>query len=536
MEEIIEKLSQYYDDETIEFILESYSLEELDDLLAEFEELEEDSASGTDNSGKYIEKVKAAIKKLEKYKGVLETHIKELQFEKRNPPFIYHTPMPGQAKSEAKIKEEAKKHVKVEAKQIADYKERISKDYKEQFNVQYKRYKKQLKEIKDLLKNDDFQMAVAWGKWLVKQLAKLGPYALLIIIAVILMVGIIVGICSLVQTEEDIADNGLTSTYGVNGESFYGVRLIYEDKEKEKSQFISDYEGYITAAIKDVEENIKDEETNLPIVDITLEIPENYDYFAEGESAQKTIVTNIATEVFKIDNPSAQVPATLTEIVGGIKYFGINADLHEVVATAIAKYINETEGMYQKVGEKELPPDIETKIENQIKVTVAKNVVRTEKLFIEDRIFESSDDSLTIKDSKNYRAMIYMPKNNVTFDWFSIKTYGINKDNFKIYIRNGSAEPVELSYQYVEQNQYFYESSDNLGVNVAKYEFDMQHKVNGSLAELGKNENAKQLLANALDEEGNPIENVYTYAPVGMQLMFESDVPFLFAESETKVQ
>lgn len=529
MEKALEILSQYFDDETIEFILETYSIEELEELIAELEEDDEDVQSGEDVSNKYIAKVQEATKKLEVYQKVLKQHIEDLQYEKRQPPFIYKEPMPGQSKSEAKVKNEAEKHVKVESKTISEYQNRISPNRMETFKVHFKKYKKQLKEVKELLKQDNFLMALAWGKWIIKQLAKFGPYALLVILAVIIAVGIIVGICAVVQTEEEIAEKGLESTYGVNGKNFYGVRLVYEDQEKEKIQFVTDYEGYITAAIEDIE-------TNNPTIDITLEIPENYDYFAEGESAQKTIVTNIATEVFKIDNPSTQVPATLTEIVGGIKYFGINADSHEVVANAIAKYINETEGMYQKAGEEELPTDVETIIENQIKATIARNVVRTEKLFVEDQIFEKESDTLKIKDSKNYRAMIYMPKKDVTFNWFNFKAYGINKDDFKVYYRNGSNAPVELSYRFIEQGQYFYESNKNLGVSVAKFNFDPQNKVNGSLAELGKSANANELLVLATDEEGNEIENVYTYSPNGMQFVFESSVPFMFAEAETTVE
>ena len=514
-----EILSEHFDDETLEFIESEYSFDELEELIEELEEDSEEEAPEADNTGKLIQKIQEVTKKLERYKKVLKTHIDDLQMQKRQPPFI--DPV-----IELKTKLDARKHVRFESKEIMKAAAQVSPKKRQQFNVYFRKYKRLLKEVKSQLTKDDFLMVVAWGKWIIEQLAKLGPYALLVILAVILIVGIFVGICALVQVEQDIADNGLTSTYGVNGESFYGVRLIYEDKEKEKLQFVADYEGYITAAISDIEQAY-------PEIDITLEIPEDYNYFGEDASVQKTLVTTIAGEVFKIDNPSSQIPATLTEIVGGIKYFGINQDVHQVVAEAIYKYINDNNA-YQKSGEQELPSDVETAIANVVNASVAKNVVRTEKLFIEDQIFEDSDDTLIIKNAKNYKAMIYMPKRNITFNWFNVKAYRINKSEFKIYIRNGNSEPVELDYQYLEQNQYFYESAENLGISVAKYEFDAQNKVNGSLAELGKNVSTANLLAQAVDEEGNIIENVYTYAPVGMQLVFETDVPFMFGEAETK--
>ena len=514
-------LNEHFDEDTMGFIESDYSFDEIEELVEELEDDSEEETPDVDNTGKLIQKIQEATKKLEKYKKVLKRHIDDLQLQKRQPPFI--DPV-----VELKTKEDAKKHVKFEAKQLLKLQEQVNPKKSQQFNVYLRKYKSLLKEVKDQLKKDDFLMVAAWGKWIIEQIAKLGPYGWLAIAIVIILIVIFAGVFILVQSEDDINKNGKTSAYGVNGEKFYGVRLIYEDKDKEKSQFVSDYEGYIITAISDIEDNIKE-------IDITLEISENYDYFADGESAQKTVLTNIATEVFKIDNPSEQVPATLTDIVGGIKYFGINEDLHEVVASAISNYINEND-LYQQAGEDEVPSDIETMIQNQVKTTIATNVVRTEKLFVEDQIFKDSDDSLIIKNAKNYRAMIYMPKKDVTFNWFNFKAYGINKDTFKVYIRNGNNKPVELEYKYIQTNQYFYESSNNLGLNVSKFNYNAENKIEGSLAELGKSANASELLALATDEDGNEIENVYTYAPVGMQYVFETDVPFMFGEVETKVK
>jgi len=179
---------------------------------------------------------------------------------------------------------------------------------------------------------------------------------------------------------------------------------------------------------------------------------------------------------------------------------------------------------------------VETIIANQVSLSVARNVVRTEKLFIEDQVFESDTDVLKITQSKDYRAMIYMPKRDVTFNWFYVKAFRINSNYFKVYIQNGSAEPELLEYEFVEEEQYFYQSKTNLNWQVSAFDYDPQNPINGSLAELGKSQETLGLLTQAKDKDGNPIENVYTYANVGMQIKFVSDTPFMFAEAETQVK
>ena len=208
--------------------------------------------------------------------------------------------------------------------------------------------------------------------------------------------------------------------------------------------------------------------------------------------------------------------------------------MHQIVADAISKYINDND-LYQKAGEDELPSEVENVISTTVATEVAKNVVRTEKLFVEEQLFDSADDTLKISSEKMYKAMVYLPKQNVTFNAINIKAYKINTEDFKVYIQNGDEQATQLAYQYMEQEQYFYESSQSLGIAVSA-SIAPQNAVSGSLAELGKREDYLDLLTLAKDEEGNEIPNVYTYKNAGMQVKFESSVAFMFGESSVEVE
>lgn len=521
-EELLELLSEFFEDDEIELLfefLDEDEFEELVEYLLELKEGEEDEPEI--NQEFYVDLIKAEITKSEKIHAALTLVSKGLQTGTRKwPPFMFP--------EEMKKRKEMKEIIKKKTKEFEDMKKKISEPGTlQKFNVQFIKFQSQVKKLKELDKELNERLASAWQKFWMDVISKVGIPLLKVLLVVGLLAMFFIIFASLtVQAPEDIESNGITG-FGVNGEKFYGVRLFYEDKEKENEQIISDYAGYLISSIDAIE-------TENPEIDITIEIPEDYNYFTGLETDhQKVIITNIATEIYKIDN-GGSVPATLTEIVGGIKYFGINEDMHQIVADAISKYINDND-LYQKAGEDELPSEVENVISTTVATEVAKNVVRTEKLFVEEQLFDSADDTLKISSEKMYKAMVYLPKQNVTFNVINIKAYKINTEDFKVYIQNGDEQATQLAYQYMEQEQYFYESSQSLGIAVSA-SIAPQNAVSGSLAELGKREDYLDLLTLAKDEEGNEIPNVYTYKNAGMQVKFESSVAFMFGESSVEVE
>ncbi len=516
----IEVLLEYFDEEDVAFILEYLDEDEIMEIVeALMEEAPEEGDSDSEYAIKLLKSINESIEKIEK---TLNQAKLMLDYGSRIwPPFLN--------KKEAEARKQAKAIIKLKSKDFRELKKHIKVgEVLAEFSRQQAKIVKKQKDLKELLRDIEIKLKQCWSKFWNKVISAIGVPGIIVILVVVLLLFIVIGISALFSSEDEVKKNGMTSAFGINNTDFYGARLIYEDKEQENIEMVKNFAGILADSVTAVE-------TEYDAVDITINVDENTDYLTVESNPETSpvinILTGIATKVYEIDNPGVGIPATLTDIVSGIKYFGVNQDMHDVVSEAIYKYINDND-MYQKAGEDELPEDVETKIQTTVTTEVAKNVVRTEKLFVEDQIFKTDSDVLTVKTARNYKAMIFMPNKDVNFSCISLKTYGINKDDFKVYIQNGENK-IELDTTYTpEINQYSHETSSDISISASKFvAIDETNPLNGALSLVPSLEN---YLETAKDAEGNEIAGVYTYSKAGVVVEFESSVPFVFAELRTE--
>jgi len=356
---------------------------------------------------------------------------------------------------------------------------------------------------------------------------------------------------------------GLESLYGANGKDFYGVRLIYKDEAKEKEEIINNFISVLRGSINHVESAWKAEDGSLEL-DIYLELPENVtatELILESEGVYKEeyeVVTEMALAVNSADGGAGG--ESLIEIVDGIQYFGIaGAELNTEVAEVIIEYINSNDS-YNYTGEDDI--DSELEIDNGIRNYINQTcVTRTEKLFVEDHMFESESDQLKVTAMRNYVAMIYLTKQNISVNhlWMraiqedltiSMKLFnagteialnpegadfgkpetGEGEDFEDEDFGGGDGEEEFPSDEEVGDSQtYVFATASEMGLIVnAGSEVDIENPIeNKALSNVGSTLNGNMFLQLV---EGT--ENVYTYNKNGFMVTFDANKPFYFSEIE----
>jgi len=387
---------------------------------------------------------------------------------------------------------------------------------KKEFSKHQERLKENLPELKKNTKDLKRAINEHKFKYLLSKLVKYGPYILVALMIVAILGVAILAIFSLFTDDEEIDKNGMTSAFGATSKDFYGLRLIYEDDAQAGAQMMVDY-GKILSEVIDKIELTTD-------IDILINVPEGYTYNFENKTAYENGVDEIALAIYSADGGDTGTD-TIEQLTSGIKYFGINAELSNDIATALSDFINDEDlNLYQAEAGKVLPDDAETQITNITNTTVnelAQNAKRTEKLFVEDFVLDSENTALTMKTARKYQAMIYMPKKDVTFSYVSFRTYKTNIFDFSLKV-NGSTL-IGTPFEYGQQ--FFYEKRVNL--TAPKYTaFNSESPAKGGINQLP--ESALQLIDVG---DGN---QVYSYAKTGVYVEFITDSEFMFCEGEVK--
>lgn len=287
-------------------------------------------------------------------------------------------------------------------------------------------------------------------------------------------------------------DNGGNAAFGVTGNDFYGVRMVYQDDDKANKQIVEDYVNFVENGILKAQQTTSinaggtDYNVELNITHIT--IPEGYDYSKFNEETFKTDypqlsanVLNIAKETFKVDNINSDVKeydgTSIIDCVSGIKYFGIgNLDVvapmvaEEIIVPSAIK-VKDSEGNEISVEESTLTSiedAIETLLVDNYKLTPAYSV-RTQKLFVKDYILDSADKMVSGVTSEKYVQMIFMPNKNVTFTSLSFAVGNADLTNFKMFIDGKEIKHDGNNLGTAENQSYIYSSG---AINISAGEFE----------------------------------------------------------------
>lgn len=318
----------------------------------------------------------------------------------------------------------------------------------------------------------------------------------LILILIIVVVAAIASIIPGLVPDDGGGEGGVGSPFGVNGSDFYGVRMVYKDELQASQQIVEDYIYIVEKGI-----DVADDVTQVSVsgttyqleLNIDIMVPEDYDYSSFEENAFKqeyaelySIIFDIAKVVYLEDNDVEYSGTSLIECVEGVKYFGY-ADIDEINTILKTNLLTEenivitakdssgaevTDTTILSEIEENVKGQAETKFDAEFVETNLKYTNRIEKLFVKDFIFENEDETVSGVTKENYVAMIFMPKNNVTFNQFSFVVSGANLNDIQVSLKNNGneIELIKSDNMGDETNQsYIYNSNENLNLDVETF-------------------------------------------------------------------
>lgn len=403
---------------------------------------------------------------------------------------------------------------------------------------QHSALKKEVDEIKRIkLKN----LFVKIGKAVIYIL----PWLLLGLIALAVMLGIAHVIDSLFGWL--IGSGGGSSKpkaqFGANGASFYGTRVLYRDEEQAHNDLIEDYIGLIDNSVSAI---VK--ETDNYVLTIDLVFPEDEIDLATLDANVLSILEDMVDVVYQVDNPlDYDLLKTLDEKLDLIKYFGFDANIKSDFESIIYEGILLNTSAQSKPDLQPLAitngDEIDVLIRSAVNAVVnAENVQRFEKLYIKDYVFEDDEKMMENVETEQYLAMIFLPKSDVEFTYFSFLIFDVDFDKFNsLKIFNGDVE-TEIKKQdelftSVDDggiDSYLWETEDGLNLRASAIALNLPLSTNErSLFDIAKSQDTSTIFTSSSDENGI---NYSTFIPSGVRVEFDCDEQFCFVEYETSVK
>ena len=377
------------------------------------------------------------------------------------------------------------------------------------------------------------------------------PYVLIFALILVIAVFVIATLGSLLSFlfGDDSSDGTASAQFGVNGEDFYGVRVVYTDSELAEIEIVENYINTIQNAVESIESGD---------LDITIDFPaEDFDYstldleaFASDYASAYQIFARVVDTIYRQDAESmgdtANDELTIQEKIDAIRYFGLNSDLANEIASVISSHINDQD-LYTIQSDEETGEDIlavEQQIADGILLYFTENdFVRLEKYFIKDYIFESAEDMMENIVAEEYVAMIFMPKTQVQFSRFSFIVSLTNLDTFNLYVQQGSeivnftSEQLTSAEDGTESN--LYSTDDDLNITAQVYEnIDINNlnylSAGMSLLDILNGEIDYNIYLNTATNQEEEV--ILTFKQDGVITYFEAEDDFIFVEYETSWQ
>lgn len=374
---------------------------------------------------------------------------------------------------------------------------------------------------------------------------------LLIIVAIVAIIGIIMP--WLVGDADETA--GMSSPFGVFGDKFYGARAIYKDDAQAQKDMLADYAGALNYVVQD----FNSANTTIKIL---LTLPYENGVLnlnklqTEKEYAEELSMVKSAAEiVFLADNAGsgAVLPTDLNQILDGIKYFGIDAQMANSIATAWAQYIidsaDSSTPVYQTFGGEDgeevqvEQTTFETPFAAALNAEFAGSAPsRTQKLYVQDYILPDKDSYVESLPQRQYVAYVFMAKTQVDMQRFSFLVRGVEEQDCTIsLLLNGKTHEltsrVFSAKGELEENFATYLYELDISAQIAPCtEIDTNNlnalKNAASLYNILRNKN----LNSSLYLQADASNNVYTFKTSNATALFNTNAPFYVAEYETDYQ
>ncbi len=409
---------------------------------------------------------------------------------------------------------------------------------------------KKYDELKPLIRKIKFQLSANLVKkiWhhVIAVLAPAIPWILLVLL-ILILAGAAVYVISLIMPwlfpdDEGGTNSNMSSIAGITGQNFYGMRVVYEDAQTSHETMLKEYVSVVGDCVSAVDAS--DDKISL-----TIALPEedfDYNNFAELQTSNVglyTLIVDMLNTAYEQDVGEAPAEdVTLQDLTAGIKYFGFDETLSVSVRDKIISYLNQTDETSE--GNKtftnltyngELTEEKITQIQSQISTTITdflkqdKYIFRAEKLFVKDYILSSDDATIEGVEEKQYKAMIYMPKNAVTFNDISLLVRDVDAQKFSV---NYNGAPLEESVWMELEGSTTYLYSYNSTLTAAAY----NHIDSNNLGFLSEGKSVLEILRSENAEKYITKQNdIYTYISDGAKFDFNYDAPFTFAEYEVDI-
>ena len=326
---------------------------------------------------------------------------------------------------------------------------------------------------------------------------------------------------------------GMNSQFGADGNNFYAVRLVYKDDEQASKIILNDYANLVYGAL----DNVQGTEDYTININVTIPADKTADFDETTADEKIKNLINVLTEkAYVYDNPDYASlgvdisTLTLAQKAKDIKYFGLDSALigqfkTEIVDNFVLFNFNMADGVLTFT-----PTGEGTVDENTVKSNIQAaldlyfeglNSARSEKYFVRDCAL-SGDSKLTNVEQKKYVAMMYLPRQNVTFKAIKFLTYGVDTNNFKIEF-NGNEYSTFENWEIDSSNTaYEYTIGENLSYSSSA--------VTGFDSTVAKTPIALYKLADKATYTQTNADGILTYQQFGTTFKFHSSQPFTFVD------
>ncbi len=398
---------------------------------------------------------------------------------------------------------------------------------------------KQVRKIKpsEVVKLEQIMNAKKQAFWAkVKSvLATAGPFLLifgLVLLLIILVLAILASIFPWLFGGD--ANSTGSSPYGIKGNDFYGLRAIYKDEDRAKTDLTTNYSETLAEMVKYL-----NDDASLKIT-VKLTLPEagyNYENFETdyAETDAYKIVKEMAGVVYSADNAvdySSITELDLNNRLAGIKYFGYNQAIVQEIADKVANYLTSNSLIGLDNVEVEGGEDLSMPSAEQISTALntyfgTKTLARAEKLYVKDSILTGDDAYVEGITKQNYIALIFMPKRNVTFTSLTFSISGVTDiSRLKITLSNGTELTPTVYLEGNDADTTIYQVSYSNPISASAFADLDAENINAlasglSVYSILTDESLNALTYLTLQESETETENLYTLKTDGVGINFE---------------
>lgn len=474
-----------------------------------------------------------------------------------------------EAEAQAQEDEEAEEEAEAEEQEQLTFEEQIAKDElkrklkmidnkvtRKQIPVLSSQDKKVLMEAKRSdpalrmeAKKTEIKRKQKWGQFWLKALQAIAPaIPLILLFAMIILAGFIVAysidnMFAWLTGGSGGNSKGMNSAFGGTGNDFYAVRMVYKDEDLANKLILNDNATLIFGALDSLHD------TSRYTITINLTLPEDKTADYDDETADekiKNLMQILAEKQYVYDNPNYAengidlATLTLTEKAKGVKYFGLNTDListfkTEIVDNFILYNFNMVDGVltFTPITDDSdpdaTPIDAETvraNVQSALDAYFASlSTTRSEKLFVRDCVLQD-DNKITDVEMKNYVAVMYLPRKNVSFSTLKIYTYGADPGTLTIEMNGKTYSDYEEWPVDETKTMYTYSLDSVSATAVAGYDPTTAVTTATALYKLATTANADNYTTT--DENG-----LLTYKDYGLVLKFNTADSFSFVDEVT---